>query len=260
MPKLAIQPTVGAQVGGTQLGDELLRCVRGIAEPAGALGVAGLTRWVEREGARDRVLVAIESGANLNFDRLRYISERTETGAHAEVLLAVRIPEQKGSFRRFCGALGNRAITEFNYRYSDPDRADIFVGLKVTAGSTDRRSLLATLEDQGYPVTDLTDNELAKSHIRYMVGGRARVADEVLYRFEFPERPGALLRFLTQMGERWNISLFHYRNHGAADGRVLAGMQVPAAQRGALRQFLADLGYPYHEETDNPAYAVYLAG
>ena len=239
---------------------DIFEDTRGIAEPAGALGVAGLTRWVEREGARDRVLVAIESGANLNFDRLRYISERTETGAHAEVLLAVRIPEQKGSFRRFCGALGNRAITEFNYRYSDPDRADIFVGLKVTAGSTDRRSLLATLEDQGYPVTDLTDNELAKSHIRYMVGGRARVADEVLYRFEFPERPGALLRFLTQMGERWNISLFHYRNHGAADGRVLAGMQVPATQRDALRQFLADLGYPYHEETGNPAYAFYLAG
>lgn len=239
---------------------DIFEDTRGIAEPAGALGVAGLTRWVERTGARDRVLVAIESGANLNFDRLRYISERTETGAHAEVLLAVRIPERKGSFRRFCGALGERSITEFNYRFSDPARADIFVGLKVSAGDTDRRALLATLEDQGYPVTDLTDDELAKSHVRYMVGGRARVADEVLYRFEFPERPGALLRFLTQMGERWNISLFHYRNHGAADGRVLAGMQVPADQRDALRRFLADLGYPYHEETDNPAYAFYLRG
>ncbi|HSP98812.1 MAG TPA: threonine ammonia-lyase, biosynthetic [Candidatus Dormibacteraeota bacterium] len=239
---------------------DIFEDTRGIAEPAGALGVAGLTRWVERAAARDRVLVAIESGANLNFDRLRYISERTETGAHAEVLLAVRIPEAKGSFRRFCGALGERAITEFNYRFSDPARADIFVGLKVRAGDEDRRALIAALQEQGYPVTDLTDNEVAKSHVRYMVGGRARVADEVLYRFEFPERPGALLRFLNQMGERWNISLFHYRNHGAADGRVLAGMQVAPEQRRALRQFLADLGYPYHEETDNPAYAFYLAG
>jgi threonine dehydratase len=220
-----------------------------------------LTRWVARTGTRDRVLVAIESGANLNFDRLRYISERTETGAHAEVLLAVRIPEEKGSFRRFCGALGNHAITEFNYRYSaESPTADIFVGLKVSAGDADRRALIASLQEQGYPITDLTDNELAKLHIRYMVGGRARVADEVLYRFEFPERPGALLRFLTQMGERWNISLFHYRNHGAADGRVLAGIQVAAAERPALAQFLADLGYPSHEETENPAYAFYLAG
>jgi threonine dehydratase len=240
---------------------DIFEDTRGIAEPAGALGVAGLTRWVERTGARGRVLVAIESGANLNFDRLRYISERTETGAHAEVLLAVRIPEEKGSFRRFCGALGNHAITEFNYRYSaESPTADIFVGLKVSAGDADRRALIASLQTQGYPVTDLTDNELAKLHIRYMVGGRARVADEVLYRFEFPERPGALLRFLTQMGERWNISLFHYRNHGAADGRVLAGIQVAAAQRPALTQFLADLGYPSHEETENPAYAFYLAG
>lgn len=239
---------------------DIFEDTRGIAEPAGALGVAGLTRWVAREGVRDQVLVAIESGANLNFDRLRYISERTETGAHAEVLLAVRIPEEKGSFRRFCGALGDRAITEFNYRFSDPARADIFVGLKVRAGDADRRALVDGLQRQGYPVTDLTDNEVAKSHVRYMVGGRARVADEVLYRFEFPERPGALLRFLNQMGERWNISLFHYRNHGAADGRVLAGMQVAPGERGALRQFLADLGYPCQAETDNPAYAFYLKG
>jgi threonine dehydratase len=233
---------------------------RAIAEPAGALGVAGLKRWVEREGVSGRTLIAIESGANLNFDRLRYISERTETGAHAEVLLAVTIPEEKGSFARFCNTLHGRSITEFNYRFSDATRADIFVGLKVSAGDAERRDLIAELGARGYPVTDMTDNELAKLHIRHLVGGRAAVPDELLYRFEFPERPGALLRFLNQMGERWNISLFHYRNHGAADGRVLAGIQVAPAEHGAFREFLAQLGYPYHDETRNPAYAFYLAG
>ena len=233
---------------------------RAIAEPAGALGVAGLKRWVERENARGRTLVAIESGANLNFDRLRYISERTETGAHAEVLLAVRIPEEKGSFRRFCGALGNRAITEFNYRFSDPARADIFVGLKVTAGDVERRALLDELQERGYPVIDLTDNEVAKLHIRHLVGGRVHVPDEVLIRFEFPERPGALLRFLNELGERWNISLFHYRNHGAATGRVLAGIQVPPADAGEFRVSLARLGYDYVDETHNPAVELYLTG
>jgi threonine dehydratase len=233
---------------------------RAIAEPSGALGVAGLKRWVERERASGRTLVAIESGANLNFDRLRYISERTETGAHAEVLLAVTIPEAKGSFRRFCNVLRDRSITEFNYRYSDPTRADIFVGLKVTSGDVERRSLIDDLRAQGYPVTDLTDNELAKLHIRHLVGGRAAAPNEVLYRFEFPERPGALLRFLNQMGERWNISLFHYRNHGAADGRVLAGIQVAPPDTGEFQALLAQLGYPFHDETHNPAYEFYLAG
>jgi threonine dehydratase len=233
---------------------------RAIAEPAGALGVAGLKRYVERGRARGQTLVAIESGANLNFDRLRYISERTETGAHAEVLLAVTIPEEKGSFRRFCGVLHDRSITEFNYRYSDPVRADIFVGLKVSAGDTERRDLIDELRSRGYPVTDMTDNELAKLHIRHLVGGRAAVPNEVLYRFEFPERPGALLRFLNHMGERWNISLFHYRNHGAADGRVLAGIQVAPHDHAAFEDFLAQLGYPCHEETHNPAYEFYLAG
>ncbi|MEO8603474.1 MAG: threonine ammonia-lyase, biosynthetic [bacterium] len=239
---------------------DIFEDTRAIAEPAGALGVAGLKRWVEREGARDRTLVAIESGANLNFDRLRYISERTETGAHAEVLLAVRIPEEKGSFRRFCGALGNRAITEFNYRFSDAARADIFVGLKVSAGDVERRALLDALHADGYPVTDLTDNEVAKLHIRHLVGGRVRVPDEVLTRFEFPERPGALLRFLNELGERWNISLFHYRNHGAATGRVLAGIQVPAADAAEFRASLARLGYEHVDETDNPAVQLYLTG
>jgi threonine dehydratase len=233
---------------------------RAIAEPAGALGIAGLKRWVERGAPRQRTLVAIESGANLNFDRLRYISERTETGAHAEVLLAVTIPEEKGSFRRFCNVLHGRSITEFNYRFSDAARADIFVGLKVPAGDTERRALIDELRGRGYPVTDMTDNEVAKLHIRHLVGGRAAVADEVLYRFEFPERPGALLRFLNQMGERWNISLFHYRNHGAADGRVLVGIQVAAHDHVEFRDFLAQLGYPYHDESHNPAYEFYLAG
>jgi threonine dehydratase len=233
---------------------------RAIAEPAGALGIAGLKRWVGREGARGRTLVSIESGANLNFDRLRYISERTDTGAHAEVLLAVTIPEEKGSFRRFCNVLHGRAITEFNYRHSDASRADLFVGLKVSAGDAERRTLIEELRGRGYPVTDMTDNELAKLHIRHLVGGRAAVRDEVLYRFEFPERPGALLRFLNQMGERWNISLFHYRNHGAADGRVLAGIQVAAADTAAFQEFLTQLGYPHHDETHNPAYEFYLAG
>ncbi|MDX2168098.1 MAG: threonine ammonia-lyase, biosynthetic [Deltaproteobacteria bacterium] len=238
---------------------DIFEDTRAIAEPAGALGVAGLKRWVERDRARGRTLVAIESGANLNFDRLRYISERTETGAHAEVLLAVRIPEQPGSFRRFCGALGSRSISEFNYRFSDPARADIFVGLKVTAGASERRALIDDLHGRGYPVTDLTDNELAKLHIRHLVGGRARVADEVLIRFEFPERPGALLRFLNELGERWNISLFHYRNHGAATGRVLAGIQVPPADTAEFRASLARLGYEHVDETHNPAVELYLS-
>jgi threonine dehydratase len=231
---------------------------RAIAEPAGALGVAGLTRWVARQGARDRTLVAVESGANLNFDRLRHIAERTETGAHAEVLLAVGIPEARGSFRRFCGALGDRSITEFNYRFAAAARAEIFVGLKVGAGEDGRRALLAALERDGYPVTDLTDNELAKLHIRHLVGGRVHVPNELLIRFEFPERPGALLRFLNELGERWNISLFHYRNHGAATGRVLAGIQVPPSERDEFRASLQRLGYEHVDETDNPAVGLYL--
>ena len=169
-------------------------------------------------------------------------------------------PEEKGSFARFCNTLRGRSITEFNYRFSDATRADIFVGLKVSAGDAERRDLIAELGARGYPVTDMTDNELAKLHIRHLVGGRAAVPDELLYRFEFPERPGALLRFLNQMGERWNISLFHYRNHGAADARVLAGIQVAAQDHVAFREFLTQLGYPFHDETDNPAYAFYLAG
>jgi threonine dehydratase len=234
---------------------------RSIAEPAGALGLAGLKKYVETTGAKNQTLLAIDSGANTNFDRLRYISERTEIGEQREAILTVTIPEQAGSFKAFCSALGKRNITEFNYRFADKQSAQIFVGVQVAAGGTDRSELLAELQNKNYAVLDLTDNEMAKLHIRHMVGGHAPacVADEVLYRFEFPERPGALLNFLTQLGARWNISMFHYRNHGAAYGRVLVGMQVPPTERKALQQFLERLvGYPYEDETDNPAYQLFL--
>jgi threonine dehydratase len=234
---------------------------RSIAEPAGALALAGLKKYVEQNGCSGQVLLAIDSGANTNFDRLRYISERTEIGEKREAILAVTIPERPGSFKSFCSLLGKRNITEFNYRYADNQSAQIFVGVAVAAGGGDREELKAHLVDHGYPVLDLTDNEMAKLHIRHLVGGRApaAVADERIYRFEFPERPGALLNFLSHLGARWNISLFHYRNHGAADGRVLVGLQVPNGDSPALRQFLDTLGYPWQEETENPAYQRFLA-
>ncbi|OBS08057.1 threonine ammonia-lyase, biosynthetic [Acidihalobacter prosperus] len=233
---------------------------RAISEPAGALALAGLKRWVAREGAVDRTLVAINSGANMNFDRLRHVSERAEIGERREALLAVTVPERPGSFRKFCRVLGRRAITEFNYRYSDPDTAQVFAGIRLSEGDAERKAIVERLEAKGYPVLDLTDNEMAKLHMRYMVGGRAPLADnEMLYRFEFPERPGALLEFLLRMGAAWNISLFHYRNHGAADGRVLIGMQVPPEEKPLVANFLEDLGYPHWEETQNPAYRLFLA-
>ena len=233
---------------------------RSIAEPSGALAVAGLKRYVRREGIRDETLVAIDSGANVNFDRLRHVAERAEIGEHREALLAVTIPERPGSFRQFCHAIGQRSVTEFNYRFANQGDAHIFVGVELADDPGDRDSLIAHLRDQGYPVIDLTDNEVAKVHIRHMVGGRAAGTEsESLYRFEFPERPGALLRFLTRMGEDWNISMFHYRNHGSAYGRVLVGMQVPAADRAAFDAFLSELGYRYEEETNNPAYELFLS-
>jgi len=233
---------------------------RSIAEPAGALALAGLKKYVEETGVSGQTLLAIDSGANTNFDRLRYIAERTEVGEKREAILAVTIPEQPGSFKAFCSLIGKRNITEFNYRYADTRSAQIFVGLQTAAGGTDHAELVTTLRDQGYAVLDLTDSELAKLHIRHLVGGHApgSVNDEVIYRFEFPERPGALLNFLTQLGARWNISLFHYRNHGAADGRVLVGMQVPVHEHAALQQFLEKLGYPWQDETANPAYQLFL--
>jgi len=233
---------------------------RSIAEPAGALGLAGLKKYVETSGVKNQTLMAIDSGANTNFDRLRYISERTEIGEQREAILTVTIPEQPGSFKAFCSALGRRNITEFNYRFADKQSAQIFVGVQVAPGGTDRAELFAELEHKDYAVLDLTENEMAKLHIRHMVGGHAPacVDNEVLYRFEFPERPGALLNFLTQLGARWNISMFHYRNHGAAYGRVLVGMQVPQGEHKALQQFLQGLGYPYQSETENPAYQLFL--
>ena len=248
-------------------GDEICAAIkdifdetRSVAEPAGALAVAGMKKYVEREGLRGADLVAIDSGANINFDRLRYIAERAETGEQREALLAVTIPEEPGSFRSFCEAIGHRSITEFNYRYASASRAHVFAGIELREGRADKERLVGELREKGYAVLDLSDNEMAKLHVRYMVGGRApEVVDEVLYRFEFPERPGALLNFLTQMGSRWNISLFHYRNLGADYGRVLVGVQVPPADAGRFQKFLADLGYPREEETGNPAYRLFLS-
>ncbi len=234
---------------------------RSIAEPAGALAVAGLKKYVEREALSDKRLIAIDSGANINFDRLRHVSERADVGERREALLAVTIPEQPGSFLNFCRVIGRRSITEFNYRYADASQAHVFVGIDVARGGEGRQAIIRLLREHGYPVTDMTDNEMAKLHVRYMVGGRARgITDEVLYRFEFPERPGALLEFLSCIGRRWNISLFHYRNHGAAYGRVLVGVQVPARDKPELQTFLDNLGYKYWEESDNPVYKLFLEG
>jgi threonine dehydratase len=233
---------------------------RAITEPAGALSVAGVKRYVLERGARNETLVAIASGANVNFDRLRHIAERAEVGEQREGLLAVTIPEQKGSFQRFCQVVGNRQITEFNYRFADDSAAHVFVGLELRDGVADKDALIESLRGQDYAVVDLTDNELAKLHIRHMVGGHAaNVDDERLMRFEFPERPGALLRFLTHIGARWSISLFHYRNHGAAYGRVLVGIQVPSDDDAAFDQFLEALGYRYQRESANAAYQLFLS-
>lgn len=235
---------------------------RSIAEPAGALSLAGLKKYVQQTGVEQQTLIAIDSGANTNFDRLRYISERTEIGEQREAIISVTIPERPGSFKKFCSLLDNRNITEFNYRYGDSEQAQIFVGVQVASGGEDRQKLLDGLSGKGYPVLDYTENEMAKLHIRHMVGGHASAAveEELIYRFEFPERPGALLKFLTKLGQRWNISLFHYRNHGAAYGRVLVGLQAAKADRDAVESFLDQLHYSYEEETDNPAYRQFLSG
>lgn len=232
---------------------------RSIAEPAGALAVAGLKKYVERERVNGQHMVAIDSGANMNFDRLRHVAERAELGERREALFAVTIPERPGSFREFCDILGHRGVTEFNYRYSDSGEAHIFVGVQLGGGDEEKSRLLEIMRDKHYPVRDMTDNEMAKLHVRYMVGGHAQgVTNEKLFRFEFPERPGALLQFLNAMGEGWNISLFHYRNHGAAYGRILVGIQVPPGDQPRLDVFLEKLQYAYSEETDNPAYHLFL--
>ncbi|HVC29962.1 MAG TPA: threonine ammonia-lyase, biosynthetic, partial [Steroidobacteraceae bacterium] len=234
---------------------------RSIVEPAGALAVAGLKKFIAREGWRDRRVVAINSGANINFDRLRHVAERADLGGEREALLAVTIPERPGSFLRFCEVLGDRNVTEFNYRYDGEQTAQIFFSFGLAQGRAEKDAVARALREAGYTVTDMTDNEMAKLHVRYMVGGRARgIRDELLYRFEFPERPGALLGFLQAVGGRWNISLFHYRNHGSDYGRVLAGIQVPSGERADFLQHLNELHYAYAEETDNPAYRMFLGG
>jgi threonine dehydratase len=231
---------------------------RVVLEPAGALAIAGAKAWVERRGARGQTLVAIASGANTNFDRLRFIAEEAELGEHREAILAVTIPERPGSFRKFCSLLGARNVTEFNYRIADSQDAHIFVGIEVQ-GRNETARIVRNLRRHGLTTLDLSDNEMAKLHTRHMVGGRAPFAkNELLYRFEFPERPGALMRFLEAMRGGWNISLFHYRNQGADYGRVLVGIQVPRQEMPEFRSFLRKLGYPYADETRNPAYKLFL--
>lgn len=239
---------------------DIFEDTRSIAEPAGALALAGLKKYVEREHCRNQELLAIVSGANTNFDRLRYISERTEIGEKREAVISVTIPERPGSFKAFCSALGRRNITEFNYRFADRGSAQVFVGLSVVPGGDDLAGLLGQLHDKGYDCVDLTENEVAKLHVRYMVGGHAPscVSDERVYRVEFPERPGALAGFLSGLGQGWNISMFHYRNHGAAFGRILVGVQVPQRERRAFEKVLNGIGYRYWDETENAAYQLYL--
>jgi threonine dehydratase len=239
---------------------DIFEDTRIIAEPAGALAVAGVKKYIAREKLRDRNLVAVVCGANVNFDRLRHIAERAAVGEEREMLLAVEIPEKPGSFRRFCEAIGRRSVTEFNYRYSDPQRAHIFVGVELRHGAAERAHLVQKLEDLGYPLEDLSDNEVAKLHVRHMVGGSGKaIENERLFRFEFPERPGALLDFLQAIGTDWNISLFHYRNHGSDYGRVLAGIQVAPEETEELESHLAQLGYAHWDETSNSAYRMFLA-
>jgi threonine dehydratase len=231
---------------------------RSILEPSGALPVAGMKRYVEREGLAGKTLAAVACGANMNFNRLRFVAERAELGERREALFAATIPERPGSFRRFCNIIGSRQVTEFNYRYASPDRAHVFVGVEVR-NRGEYEALLGDLKAELDEVLDLTDNEMAKVHIRHMVGGRApQIAHERLYRFEFPERPGALRQFLERMSGDWNISLFHYRNHGADSGRVLAGIQVPPTDLEAFRRFLDALGYACWDETANPVYPLFL--
>jgi threonine dehydratase len=234
---------------------------RSVAEPAGALAVAGLKKYVKEKGTREASLVAIDSGANINFDRLRHVAERAEIGERREALLAVRIPERPGSFLQFCRVLGRRSITEFNYRYADVVEAHVFCGVELSGGDQERSDLVERLRDKGYEVVDLSDNETAKLHIRYMVGGHApQATHEQLFRFEFPERPGALLDFLSGLSRGWNISLFHYRNQGAAYGRVLMGIQLPPEEQGEFYEFIGRRGYAFWEETANPAYKLFASG
>ncbi|MEL7227059.1 MAG: threonine ammonia-lyase, biosynthetic, partial [Cyanobacteria bacterium J06576_12] len=231
---------------------------RSILEPAGALAIAGVKAYVEREGVTNKALVAIACGANMNFDRLRFVAERAELGEGREAVFAVTIPEQPGSLGRFCDTLGNHSISEFNYRIADADKAHIFVGVKIK-NRADADAIAHNFIESGFETLDLTDDELAKMHLRHMVGGKSlRSHNELLYRFEFPEKPGALASFVAAMSPAWNISLFHYRNHGADYGRILVGMQVPPAEKAQWESFLKSLGYRYWDESANPAYRLFL--
>jgi len=239
---------------------DIFEDTRSVVEPAGGLTVAGVKKYIADNKIEGQVFVTINCGANVNFDRLRHIAERAAVGEQAEMLLAAEIPEEPGSFRKFCKIIGRRGVTEFNYRYSDKNKAHIFVGVELSKGIAERRTILQQLRDAGYPVEDLSDNEMAKLHVRHMVGGRSPgIANERLFRFEFPERPGALLDFLNAIGTDWNISLFHYRNHGSDFGRILAGIDVPEDETDKLEAHLAELGYSHWEESNNPAYAMFLS-
>ncbi|HEN3554382.1 TPA: threonine ammonia-lyase, biosynthetic [Yersinia enterocolitica] len=239
---------------------DIFEDVRAIAEPSGALALAGLKKYVQQHNIQGERLAHVLSGANVNFHGLRYVSERCELGEQREALLAVTIPEQKGSFLRFCELLGGRSVTEFNYRYADADNACIFVGVRLTRGYAERAEILSELQAKGYQVVDLSDDEMAKLHVRYMVGGRpSKPLSERLYSFEFPESPGALLKLLHTLGTHWNISLFHYRSHGTDFGRVLAGFELSESEP-QFEQHLAALGYDCHDETNNPAFKFFLAG
>ena len=239
---------------------DIFEDTRSIVEPAGGLSVAGAKQYIASHHLENKSFVTINCGANVNFDRLRHIAERAAVGEHTEMLLAVEIPEEPGSFRKFCEQVGRRGITEFNYRYSDTRTAHIFVGVQLSRGEEEQCELVEHLRKAGYKVEDLSNNEMAKLHVRHMVGGRSRgVENERLFRFEFPERPGALLDFLDAIGTQWNISLFHYRNHGSDYGRILAGIDVPEAETEELEAHLAELGYPHWEESNNPAYEMFLS-
>jgi threonine dehydratase len=237
---------------------DIFEDTRAVVEPAAALAVAGIKRYLETHKP-DGTFVAVLSGANVNFDRLRFVAERAELGEQREAVFAATISERPGSFKEFCRLIGRRSVTEFNYRYDDPVEAHVFVGLEVRDRDETAR-LLATLESAGIPTLDLSDNEMAKLHARHLVGGRASAENELLYRFEFPERPGALMTFLDSLAATWNISLFHYRNHGTDYGRVLVGVQVPPGDRSAFRDSVRKLGYPSWDETRNPAYQLFLSG
>lgn len=238
---------------------DMFEDTRAVSEPSGALSLAGLKKYIQQTGAENQTLLCINSGANTNFDRLQHIAERAELGEKREAILAVTIPERTGSFKQFCKVIGRRMVTEFNYRYADSEQARIFVGVQLK-DPDDRAELMQTLATEQYPVIDMSDNEMAKLHIRHLGGGHnSEIQNEQLFRFEFPERPGALLNFLTHLGQNWNITLFHYRNHGAAYGRVLIGMQVPEEDKEKVSEYLNRIGYRYWDETKNPAYKLFLA-